>query len=330
MASAAAAVTSGPNGGPATADVGGTRTDMEEHLSSYGKGEATPGKSHRHPDRFRIRSTDPRQECRRIILIPQSTATVSGWSRNQEGCQIYSAHSPLARKLGNFVALSGAELKVLDGLHRRRRNFVAGRDLVYQGQSRAAAYILADGWVCSYKLLPDGTRQIVDFQIPGDFLGLRSVLFRTADHNIEPVTAVEASEVLESDLLRAFSDTPRLATAVLWAASRDEAMVVEHLVGIGRRDALERMAHFLLELSARLTLVGRGTRTQFECPITQYHLADALGLSAVHVNRVLRELREQGLLTFQKGQVTVHDFDRLVELAEFDVGYLDHDGPLLR
>lgn len=247
-----------------------------------------------------------------------------------KGCSMHSAHSPLARKLGNFVALSDAELQVLDGLHRRRRTFVAGRDLVHQGQTHAAAYVLAEGWVCSYKLLHDGSRQIVDFQIPGDFLGLRSVLFRTADHNIEPVTAVEASEVLESDLLQAFSATPRLATAVLWAASRDEAMVVEHLVGIGRRDALERTAHFLLELSTRLILVGRGTRDGFACPLTQYQLADALGLSAVHVNRVLRELREDGLLTFQKGQVNIHDFDGLVDLAEFDRSYLDQDGPLLR
>jgi CRP-like cAMP-binding protein len=159
---------------------------------------------------------------------------------------------------------------------------------------------------------------------------LRSVLFRTADHNIEPVTPVEASEVLESDLLQAFATTPRLATAVLWAASRDEAMVVEHLVGIGRRNALERTAHFLLELSARLTLVGRGTREGFACPLSQYQLADALGLSAVHINRVLRELREEGLLTFQKGQVTIHDVDRLAELAEFDRAYLDQEGPLLR
>ena len=241
-----------------------------------------------------------------------------------------NALSPLALKLGNFVALSDAELAVLDGLHQRRRKFVVGRDIVHQGQTHPAAYILADGWVCSYKLLRDGGRQIVDFQIPGDFLGLRSVLLRTADHNIEPVTAVEASEVLESDLLEAFSTTPRLATAVLWAASRDEAMVVEHLVGIGRRDSVERTAHFLLELGARLTFAGRGTRDDFSCPLTQNHLADALGLSAVHVNRVLRELRERGLLTFQRGSVTIHNFDALADLAEFDRSYLDQEGPLLR
>jgi CRP-like cAMP-binding protein len=239
-------------------------------------------------------------------------------------------NSPLARKLGAFVALSDEDLATIDRLHQRRRTFVAGVDLVHQGQSNQSAYILAKGWVCSYKLLPNGSRQIVDFQIPGDFLGLRSVLFRTADHNIEPVTKVEASEVIMSDLLDAFVRTPRLAAAVLWAASRDEAMVVEHLVGIGRRNALERTAHYLLEFGARLKLVGLINRNGYDCPLSQYMLADALGLSAVHVNRVLRQLREMGLLTFQKGHVTFDDFDGLVKLADFDKSYLDHDGPLLR
>lgn len=238
--------------------------------------------------------------------------------------------SPLARKLAAFVALSDDDLSTLDRLHQRRRKFVPGVDLVHQGQSNQTAYILAKGWVCSYKLLANGGRQIVDFQIPGDFLGLRSVLFRTADHNVEPVTPVEASEVIISDLLSAFADTPRLATAVLWAASRDEAMVVEHLVGIGRRNALERTAHYLLEFGARLKLVGLGTKTGYACPLSQYLLADALGLSAVHVNRVLRQLREMGLLTFHNGRVTFDDFEGLVALADFDKAYLDHDGPLLR
>ena len=239
-------------------------------------------------------------------------------------------NSPLARKLAAFVALSDADLAMLDRLHQRRRSFVPGVDLVHQGQTDQSAYILAKGWVCSYKLLPSGSRQIVDFQIPGDFLGLRSVLFRTADHNIEPVTTVEASEVLVDDLLGAFAQTPRLATAVLWAASRDEAMVVEHLVGIGRRNALERTAHYLLEFGARLKLVGLGTTEGYDCPLSQFMLADALGLSSVHINRVLRQLRERGLLTFQKGHVTFDDFDALVKFANFDITYLDHDGPLLK
>lgn len=110
----------------------------------------------------------------------------------------------------------------------------------------------------------------------------------------------------------------------------DGTMVVEHLVGLGRRAASERTAHLLLELGARLRLVGIGDKAGYACPLTQYLLADALGLSAIHVNRVLRELREAGLVTFQGGQVTFDDYERLVDFAQFDRGYLDHDGPLMR
>ena len=237
--------------------------------------------------------------------------------------------SPLTQKLSAFVALSETELAVLERLHQRKKSFAAGRDLVHQGQSEQAAYILASGWAVSYKIQPDGSRQIVDFQIPGDFLGLRSVLLHTSDHGIEPIVDIEAAEVLVSDLLQAFAETPRLATAVLWAVSRDEAMVVEHLVGLGRRDADARMAHFLLELGVRLSLVGMGSRQGYPCPLTQYHLADALGLSAIHVNRVLRKLREGRLVTFQGGQVTFDDYEGLVALADFDPAYLDHSRPLL-
>ena len=236
---------------------------------------------------------------------------------------------PLARKLGIFMALSDPESAVLERLHRQRRHFIAGRDLVHQGQEKQSAYILCAGWVCSYKVQPDGSRQIVDFQIPGDFLGLRSILLRTSDHSFEPIVDVMAAEVHQSDILQAFAQTARLGAAVLWAVSRDEAMVVEHLVGIGRRNAEERVAHFLLEIGARLALVGLGTKAGYACPLTQYHLADALGLSAVHINRVLRLLREDGLATFQHGRVTINDFDRLVALAEFDPAYLDQTGPLL-
>jgi CRP-like cAMP-binding protein len=238
--------------------------------------------------------------------------------------------SPLTRKLSAFVALSDSDLETLARFHRRRRSFLAGHELIFEGQKNQSAFILAEGWACSYKMLSDGERQIVDFQVPGDFLGLRSVLFRTTDHSVEAITRIEASEVLASDILDGFATAPRLATAVLWAASRDEAMVVEHLVNLGRRSAEQRMAHFLLELGERLQLVGIGDRTGFDCPLTQYHLADALGLSAVHVNRVLRHLREEGLVTFQKGRVTFDHFKGLIALADFDTDYLDQSGPLLR
>jgi len=238
--------------------------------------------------------------------------------------------TPLTRKLSVFVSLSDEELSVLDGLHKRRRTFVAGRDLVDQGHSSQAAYILGSGWACSYKLLSDGQRQIVDFQIPGDFMGLRSVLLRVSDHSIIPVTDIEVTEVLASDLLNAFQQTPRLATAILWAASRDEAMVVEHLVCVARREASVRTAHFLLELGARLAIVGMGTKAGYACPLSQYMLADALGLSAIHVNRVLRQLREAGMVTFRNGYVTFDNYKKLAEFADFDRGYLDEIGPLLK
>ena len=238
--------------------------------------------------------------------------------------------SALTQKLSAFVAFSDEDLAILARFDRRRRSFQSGHEMINEGQKNASAFVLADGWACSYKLLPDGERQIVDFQVPGDFLGLRSILFRTSDHSVAAVTRVEAFEVLASDILDAFARAPRLATAVLWAASRDEAMVVEHLVNLGRRNAEERMAHFLLELGSRLSLVGIGDRSGYPCPLTQYHLADTLGLSAVHVNRVLRHLREAGLVTFQKGKVTFEDVTRLKKLAVFDTAYLDQEGPLLR
>ena len=237
--------------------------------------------------------------------------------------------APLALKLRTFVSLSGDELAVLERLHTRRRAFEAHQELIGQGERGSAAFILASGWVCSYKLLPNGSRQIVDFQIPGDFLGLRSVLLRTSDHYVEPVTLGEASQVTAQELFEAFSETPRLGAAVLWAASRDEAMVVEHLINIGRRNALERVAHFLLELSSRLALVNMGTREGFDCPLSQYLLADALGLSAVHINRVLRQLREMGLVTYRNGRVTFDDFKGLCALCDFDAAYLDHQTPIL-
>ena len=238
-------------------------------------------------------------------------------------------NSPFARKIASYVKLGEVEIKAVSDLYKRRRKFAPGLDLVHQGEIDQSAFIMAEGWACSYKILVDGSRQIVNFQIPGDFLGVRSVLFRTSDHNVEPITQIEASEVSKADLFETFSATPRLATAVLWAVSRDEAMVVEHLVGVGQRPAAERTAHLLLELGARLKLVGLGDKTGFDCPLTQYHLADAMGLTPVHVNRVLREIREAGLMTFQNGRVTFDDFDGLVAFADFDRTYLDQDGPAL-
>ena len=174
------------------------------------------------------------------------------------------------------------------------------------------------GWVCSFKLLPGGSRQIINFPLPGDCVGLRSVLLRTSDHSFSALTDAVISSVEATSMLKIFNDFPRLGAAILWAASRDEAMVVEHLVSIGRRTALERTAHFFLELAERLALVGLATEPEFRCPLNQYVLADALGLSAILVNRVLRQLRERKLLTLKGHKVILHNPAALKRLAAFE------------
>jgi CRP-like cAMP-binding protein len=232
-------------------------------------------------------------------------------------------NSPFLRKIAPYVDLSPDDLNVLATVYNRRRKFEAGRDLILQGQTDPSAFILVSGWACSYVILPNGVRQIIALHIPGDLVGLRSVLFAKSEHSVQPITTVEASELLVADLLDAFARSPQLTMAVLWVASRDVALVVGNLVGMGRRTAAKRTAHLLLELGARLREVCLGDRSGFACPLSQSQLADALGLSAVHVNRVLRNLRESGLVTFQKGQVSFGDFDRLVTFAEFDMDFLE-------
>src|SRR4051794_34333120 len=247
-------------------------------------------------------------------------------STTGDGEAVTAAGSALARKLGRFAPLGRDELAALAALEAERRPVAAGAELVREREAGQRAFILRDGWACCYKLLPDGGRQVIDVRLPGDFVGLRSVLLRTADHSAAAVTDAVVAEVPARHMLEAFRALPRLGAAILWAASRDEAMVVEHLVGLGRRDALTRTAHFLVELGLRLELVGLGTGAGFACPLSQYQLADVLGLTAIHLNRVLRRLREQGLVTFRDGRVAFHDLPRLRALAGHHGGYLDQAG----
>src|SRR5690606_7811928 len=189
-----------------------------------------------------------------------------------------------------FKGLGPEDMAMLQDLQRLRSQIPAGKEVVYEGQHSHTAYILRQGWACSYKRLRDGSRQIIDIQVPGDFLGLRSLLLRASDHSFLTITDVEVARLDRHRMLEVFRRTPRLAVALMWAASRDEATVVEHLVSIGRRGAFERTAHFLLELGERLKLVGIGDGCTYPCPISQSILADALGMTAIHINRVLRQL----------------------------------------
>jgi CRP-like cAMP-binding protein len=242
-----------------------------------------------------------------------------------EALQMLLKTSHLATKLSTFMQLSEREAHCLADLQSFSLSVNAGKELVHEGQTGHLAYILQTGWACSFKLLPDGGRQIIAFPLPGDCVGLRSVLLHTADHSFSALTDVVVSSVEASRMMRVFNEFPRLGAAILWAASRDEAMVVEHLVSIGRRSAIERTAHFFLELSERLQLVGLATDREFDCPLNQYVLADALGLSAIHVNRVLRQLRERKLMTLKDRKVTILDRAKLNVLAGFQPQRAGHN-----
>jgi CRP-like cAMP-binding protein len=225
----------------------------------------------------------------------------------------------LAKKLGVYVELTEHELSYLAELQSRQIQVARGRELTHQGELGQAAYILQSGWACSSKLLPNGGRQVIAFPIPGDIVGLRSMLLRTSDHTFSTLTDALVCRVEESRLKHALDEFPHLGSAILWATSRDEAMVVEHLVSVGRRSALERTAHFFLELYDRLRLVGLASGNEFTCPLSQAILADALGLSAIHVNRVLRQLRERRLLTFHEGIVCIRRPGELATLAGYEI-----------
>src|SRR3954463_9017346 len=234
--------------------------------------------------------------------------------------------SALARKLNQFLPPGRGDLTALTELEAQHRSIAADTELVHEREAGQRAFILQQGWACCYKLLHDGGRQVIDVRLPGDFIGLRSVLLRTADHSSATVTDAIVAEVPARRMLETFRALPRLGAAILWAASRDEAVVVEHLVGLGRRDALTRTAHFLVELGLRLELVGLGTGAGFACPLNQYQLAEVPGLTAIPPNRVLRRLRERGLATFRDGRVAFHDLPRLRALAGHHGGYLDQAG----
>ena len=231
--------------------------------------------------------------------------------------------SVLAKKLNTFIPLTPKELNALAEIQSSPLSVKRGKQLTQEGQTGHKAFVLQSGWACSYKDLRNGQRQIISFPIAGDCVGLRSVLLRTADHSFATLTDAVVSPVEGEHIVKCVTEFPRLGTALLWAASRDEAMVVEHLVNIGRRSAIERTAHFFMELAERLSLVGLATEAEFHCPLSQYVLADALGMSAIHVNRMLRQLREQDLLTLHKGNVEIHDLNGLRKLAGFQGGYLN-------
>ena len=228
-----------------------------------------------------------------------------------------TAENYLARKIGAFVQLSKRELSYLADQQSKPKRLGRGKEIVSEGEAGQTAFIVEAGWACSFKLLPDGGRQIISFPVPGECVGLRSMLLRTSDHSLSAITDATVAPIDAGRMKQLFHEFPYLGTALLWATSRDEAMIVEHLVSVGRRNAIERTAHFILELYDRLELVGPAADLEFDCPLGQYELADALGLSTIHVNRVLRQLRMRKLATFKAHKIAIHDLAGLKALSGY-------------
>ena len=202
------------------------------------------------------------------------------------------------------------------------RDHQAGRTIVRAGTTLSASTLLVEGVVCRYKDLADGQRQIMELHVAGDFVDLHGFLLKQLDHNIGTMTPVKVAMV-PHDALRGITEThPHLGRMLWFSTLLDAAIHREKILSIGRRSALSRIAHIFCELHVRLRLVGLGSESGVELPLTQADLADVTGLTSVHVNRMLKKLRDDNLLTFRSGMVTVGDWERLQRVAEFDPTYL--------
>jgi CRP-like cAMP-binding protein len=239
--------------------------------------------------------------------------------------------TPLTDKLAQLVQLTSKETAVLAEWQAAPRPVPRGRELVSEGRHYGGLLIVIDGVALRYSVLKDGRRQILNIVLPGDFIGFPGCFFENALYSITALTETKVSAVPFAQLFGLFERQPRLAAAVFWLFACEAAMYAEHLVAVGRRSALERVAHFLLELLSRLQAIGRAGERSYQMPLTQELIADALGLTAQHVNRTLRQLREDGLVGIGGQTVTINDFAALAALADFDKSYLSrfHLGALL-
>lgn len=226
------------------------------------------------------------------------------------------------RRLAQLVPLTTEEMAILSELQSSTRTVQRHRDVITEGRSYGGLFIVLEGNAIRYRILHDGRRQIVDIILPGDVVGALGSFTESTLYSTKALTEVVVA-VLPFPRINSLVEThPRLAAKIFLSFSNEATIYAEHLVDLGRRSALERVAHFLLELLTRLRNVGLADGQSFKIPLTQELIADALGLSIPHVNRVLRRLREDNLVVIEDQRVSVQDIDALSELADFDSGYL--------
>ncbi len=232
-----------------------------------------------------------------------------------------TAH-PLIATFERAVVLTDAERAAVEALPFTKDQLKAGEGPSWAGDRPLRSFLVLEGTLSSSKTMRDGRLQITAFHIPGDLPDLLSLHLHVLDRDIGALTNCTLAFMSHADLRRLCEAHPRLAAALWRITLTDAAVSTEWLVNVAQRQAPSRMAHLFCELMARMEVVGRAERGSCQLGLTQEDLSEAMGMSIVHVNRTLQELRGQGLLSFEKGRLTIHDWAGLVRLGEFNPDYL--------
>ena len=218
--------------------------------------------------------------------------------------------------------VSEAEEQAIRGCVAEVREYPADETIIRAGEVLKSSMLLLDGILCRYKDLSDGQRQITELHVAGDFADLHSFTLKRLDHNVMTMSPCRIALVPHERLKAITEQHPHLTRLYWFTTNLDAAIHREWEVSLGRRTALARVAHLFCELQARLALVGLADGEGYALPLTQTEIAECMGLTPVHVNRTLRELRERRLLEFRSGRVSILDPGALARLAEFDPAYL--------
>jgi CRP-like cAMP-binding protein len=226
-------------------------------------------------------------------------------------------HECALRACGLFKPVTAEELVAINEIKSEHFLAPAGTEIIRAGDDSPELYTLYSGWAFRFKTLPDGRRQILSFLLPGDLLGLQAAMFDAAMHGIEALTDVQLCVLPRRKVWDLFGEMPGLAFDVTWLGSREEGITDENLTSVGRRSAQERVAALIVALYKRAKLLGLVTGESFAFPLTQQHIADALGLSLVHTNKTLARLRKMGMFTQANGTITLTNPRVLERVAQY-------------
>jgi CRP-like cAMP-binding protein len=238
-----------------------------------------------------------------------------------------AALQPFVRRLEARSVLTKEEVSALLGLKGQTKQVSAHIDFVRLGEQVEHCCLVVDGLVGRFGQNRDGVRQITCLHIPGDMADLPSVVSPKAGWALGALTSTTILRVPHADLRRLAATHPGIAEAFWRDCVADGSIFSEWVVNVGRRDALSRTAHLFCEMAVRYEHAGQGDRRSFPLPLTQPILGEATGLTGVHINRILRELRVRSIAELRAGTVTIHDWEQLVAIGDFDPAFMLLDGP---